>query len=40
MSDEMKNRPQLPVGLIKEILSEVILIRIDQALWEFFRRTL
>jgi hypothetical protein len=39
MSDEVKNRPQLLVGLINEILPEVIFIRMDQPLWEFFRRT-
>jgi hypothetical protein len=39
MSDEVKYRPQLRVGLINEIVSEVIFIRMDQSLCEFFRRT-
>jgi hypothetical protein len=39
MSDEVKNRPQLRVRLIREILSEAISIRMDQSLWEFFRWT-
>jgi hypothetical protein len=39
MSDEVKNAPQLRVGLINEILSEVIFIRMDQPLWKFFRWT-
>jgi hypothetical protein len=36
ISDEVKNRPQFRVGLINEILSEVIFIRMDQALLKFF----
>jgi hypothetical protein len=39
MSDEVKNRPQLRVGLINEILSQMIFIRMDQGLWKFFSRT-
>jgi hypothetical protein len=39
MSDEVTNAPQLRIGLINEILSEVIFIRMDLALWGFFRRT-
>jgi hypothetical protein len=33
MSDEVKNRPQIRVGIINEILSEVIFIMMDQPLW-------
>jgi hypothetical protein len=36
MSDEVKNVPQVPVGLINEILSEGILVRVDQAPWKLF----
>jgi hypothetical protein len=36
MSDDVKNAPQLPVGLINKILSEGILMRVDHSLWEFF----
>jgi hypothetical protein len=32
MSDEVKNAPHLRVGLINEILSAVIFIRMDQLL--------
>jgi hypothetical protein len=39
MSDEVKNRPQLWFGSIKEILSEMIFLRIDQACWKFFHLT-
>jgi hypothetical protein len=39
MSDEAKNVPQLRIGLINEILSEAICIRIDQPFWKFFRWT-
>jgi hypothetical protein len=36
MSDEVKNGPELRVGLINEILSEGIFIRVVRALWRFF----
>jgi hypothetical protein len=39
MLAEVKNGSQLRVGLIREILSEAIFIRIDQPLWEFFHWT-
>jgi hypothetical protein len=31
MSDEVKNAPQLRVGLVNEILSEGIFLRVDHA---------
>jgi hypothetical protein len=39
MSNEVKNAPQLRIGLFNEILSEAILIRVDQALCTFYRCT-
>jgi hypothetical protein len=33
MSDELKNAPQLRIGLINEVLSEAIFIRMDLPLW-------
>jgi hypothetical protein len=39
MSDEVKNAPQLQIGLINEILSKEIFIMVDHALWRFFRET-
>jgi hypothetical protein len=39
MSDEVKNAPQLRIGLINEIMSEATFIRMDQPLWKFFRWT-
>jgi hypothetical protein len=36
MSDEAKNGPQLGIGLINEILSERIFIRVIHAPWRFF----
>jgi hypothetical protein len=36
MSDEVKNGPQLWIGLINEILSEGIFIRVIRAPWKFF----
>jgi hypothetical protein len=40
MYDEVKNAPQLQIGLINEILSEAIFIRMDHPLWKFFRWTI
>jgi hypothetical protein len=39
MSDEVNNRPQLWIGLINEILSDVIFIRVIRAPWRFFHHT-
>jgi hypothetical protein len=39
MSDEVKNVPQLRIGLLDEIMSDAIFIRMDQPLWKFFRWT-
>jgi hypothetical protein len=39
MSDELKKVPRLWVGLINEILSEGIFIRVDHAPWKFCRWT-
>jgi hypothetical protein len=36
ISDEIKNASQLPVGLINELLSEAISIRVRHAPWKFF----
>jgi hypothetical protein len=36
MFDQVKNAPQLRVGLISEILSEGIFISVDHSRWEFF----
>jgi hypothetical protein len=36
LSDEVKNAPQLRIGLINEILPEGILFRVDHGLWKFF----
>jgi hypothetical protein len=35
----IEEQASAPVGLINEILPEVIFIRMDQALWKFFRWT-
>jgi hypothetical protein len=35
MSDEVTNAPELRIGLINEILSEAIFIRMDEPLWKF-----
>jgi hypothetical protein len=39
MSDVVMNGPQLRVGLINELLSEGIFIRVDHAPWKFLRWT-
>jgi hypothetical protein len=36
MSDEVKNAPQLRIGLINKIVSEAIFIRMDQSLKKFY----